>query len=86
MTQKCEHIDKSNKKELAPNTIGCEECQNEGENWVALRMCLTCGHVGCCDSSVGLHARKHFENHKHPVIVELPKKSWKWCYEHESYG
>ncbi len=86
MTQKCEHIDKSNKKELAPNTIGCEECQNEGENWVALRMCLTCGHVGCCDSSVGLHSRKHFENHKHPVIVELPGKSWKWCYEHESYG
>ena len=74
MTQKCEHIDKSNKKELAPNTIGCEECQNEGKNWVALRMCLTCGHVGCCDSSVGLHARKHFENHKHPVIVELTKK------------
>ena len=46
MTQKCEHIDKLNKKELAPNTIGCEECQKEGENWVALRMCLTCGHVG----------------------------------------
>jgi uncharacterized UBP type Zn finger protein len=46
MIQKCEHIDKLSKKELAPNTIGCEECQNEGENWVALRMCLTCGHVG----------------------------------------
>ena len=86
MTQICEHIDKSNKKELVPNTIGCEECQNEGKNWVALRMCLTCGHVGCCDSSVGLHARKHFENHNHPVITELPIKSWKWCYEHELYG
>jgi len=67
MTQKCEHIDKSNKNELTPNTKGCEECQNEGTNWVALRLCLTCGHVGCCDSSVGLHARKHFENHKHQV-------------------
>ena len=75
MTQNCEHIDKSNEKELVPNTIGCEECQNEGMNWIALRMCLTCGHVGCCDSSIGLHARKHFENHKHPVIVELTKKS-----------
>ena len=48
--------------------------------WVALRMCLTCGHVGCCDSSVGLHATKHFKETGHPVMVALPSKSWKWCY------
>jgi len=50
-----------------------------------LRMCLTCGHVGCCDSSVGLHATKHFKETGHPVMVALPSKSWEWCYIHEEY-
>ena len=53
--------------------------------WVALRMCLICGHVGCCDSSVGLHATKHFKETGHPVMIALPSKSWKWCYIHEEY-
>ena len=46
---------------------------------------LTCGHVGCCDSSVGLHATKHFKETGHPVMIALPSKSWKWCYIHEEY-
>jgi uncharacterized UBP type Zn finger protein len=49
-------------------------------------MCLTCGHVGCCDSSEGLHARKHFEQTNHPMMIELPRKSWKWWYVHDQYN
>jgi uncharacterized UBP type Zn finger protein len=53
---------------------------------VKLRMCLICGHVGCCDSSIGLHATKHFEHTGHPVMIALPNKSWKWCYVHKQYS
>lgn len=86
MTEKCEFVEKIKKNDVKPTSEGCEECKQEGTNWVALRMCLSCGHVGCCDSSVGLHARKHFEEKGHPVMIQLPNKSWKWCYEHEHYG
>jgi uncharacterized UBP type Zn finger protein len=47
---------------------------------------LICGHVGCCDSSIGLHATKHFERTGHPVMIALPNKSWKWCYVHKQYS
>ena len=67
---RCEHFVNANET-LNPKTAGCEECQIEGTNWVALRMCLTCGHVGCCDSSVGLHATKHYKETSHPVMVAL---------------
>ena len=63
----------------------CEECDTEGTTWVALRLCLTCGHVGCCDSSVGTHARKHYNDNKHPLIMALPAKQWKWCYVEADY-
>jgi uncharacterized UBP type Zn finger protein len=46
---------------------------------------LTCGHVGCCDSSIGLHATKHFKETGHPAMIALPDRSWKWCYIHKSY-
>jgi uncharacterized UBP type Zn finger protein len=46
-------------------------------------MCLGCGHVGCCDSSIGLHATKHFKQTGHPVMVALHNKAWKWCFIHE---
>ncbi|MDQ3947614.1 MAG: UBP-type zinc finger domain-containing protein [Thermoproteota archaeon] len=64
----------------------CEECKKEGTNWVALRQCLSCGHVGCCDSSPGRHATRHFIDTYHPVMVELPNKAWRWCYIHKAYG
>ncbi len=54
MGKDCEHF--SEEKDVSPNTKGCEECEKEKTPWVAIRMCLTCGHVGCCDSSVGRHA------------------------------
>jgi uncharacterized UBP type Zn finger protein len=60
---------------------GCEECLKAGTPWVHLRLCLTCGHVGCCDSSPGRHATKHFDRTAHPVIASFePGEEWAWCY------
>ena len=62
-------------------TDGCEECQKTGSSWVHLRLCLTCGHVGCCDSSPGRHATGHFHQTRHPVMASYePGDSWGWCY------
>jgi uncharacterized UBP type Zn finger protein len=83
--KRCEHFDGANENQI-PKTTGCEECQKEGTDWVALRMCLICAHVGCCDSSVGLHATKHYKETKHPVMVALPNKAWRWCYEDKEYS
>jgi uncharacterized UBP type Zn finger protein len=63
---------------------GCVECLKQGMRWVHLRECLVCGHVGCCDSSVGKHATKHFHQTKHPVMRSIePGESWGWCYVDE---
>lgn len=60
---------------------GCEECLRDGTVWVHLRLCLACGHVGCCDSSVGKHASKHFEETGHPVMRSFePGEAWRWCF------
>lgn len=84
MTQECEHFGKA-EKQIGPKTKGCQECEQDKTPWVAIRQCLTCGHVGCCDSSVGRHATKHFEQTGHPVMISLPDRSWKWCYVHKEY-
>jgi len=49
-------------------------------------LCLTCGHVGCCDSSPGTHATNHFKKTGHPVMVALPNHAWRWCYVHKAYS
>ena len=86
MKESCAHVVKTIDT-FEPNTKGCEECERAGRmDWVALRLCLTCGHVGCCDSSPGRHARGHFKKTKHAVIVALPKREWKWCYLDEMYA
>ena len=60
---------------------GCQECLKTGDTWVHLRLCLTCGHVGCCDSSKNKHATRHFHATKHPLIRSIePGESWLWCY------
>jgi uncharacterized UBP type Zn finger protein len=83
----CEHFAGIDESKVSPKTSSCQECEKEGTDWVALRsMCLSCGHVGCCDSSIGLHATKHFEYIGHPVMIALPNKSWKWCYLHKQYS
>ncbi len=71
-----------------PRTPGaCEECLVEGTRWVALRECRSCGHVGCCDSSIGRHATKHFETAQHPVMRSvMPGDTWTWCYVHQVTG
>jgi len=84
MGNDCEHFDDA-KEGTSPNTKGCEECEKEKTPWVAIRMCLTCGHVGCCDSSIGRHATKHHEETGHPVMVALPTKSRRWFYVHKDY-
>jgi CPA1 family monovalent cation:H+ antiporter len=65
----------------------CEDCLVEGTTWVHLRTCLTCGHVGCCDSSPRRHARAHFGSGGHPVIVSAePGEAWRWCWVDEELG
>ncbi|HEY0831986.1 MAG TPA: UBP-type zinc finger domain-containing protein [Candidatus Dormibacteraeota bacterium] len=68
-----------------PNTPeGCEECLASGDSWVHLRLCLECGHVGCCDSSPNRHATKHFRKAGHPLVASYePGEAWVWCYEDE---
>ena len=59
----------------------CEDCVKIGDTWVHLRLCLECGHVGCCDSSKNKHATRHFHQSKHPLIRSVePGEAWVWCY------
>lgn len=83
----CEHLEQT-PVVVAPNTPdGCEECLAEGVSWVHLRLCLGCGHVGCCDSSVMKHAAKHFDETKHPVMRSFePGENWRWCFLDEKLG
>ena len=71
-------------REVAPSADGCEDCLRTGALWVHLRLCLTCGHVGCCDSSPNRHARKHFHASGHPIVQSFePGEYWRWCYVDE---
>jgi uncharacterized UBP type Zn finger protein len=64
-----------------PRGQGCEECLATGDTWVHLRLCRTCGHVGCCDDSKNRHATKHFHATRHPINTSLePGEDWSWCY------
>ena len=75
----CLHL--LNLEPVVPRTQGCEECLRLGMRWVHLRVCLTCGHVGCCDSSPGRHATRHFHTTGHPVMASMePEEHWAWCY------
>ncbi|MCQ4083491.1 UBP-type zinc finger domain-containing protein [Streptomyces sp. RB6PN25] len=73
-------------RDVRPKTPGCEECLRTGMGWVHLRLCLTCGHVGCCDSSPGRHARAHAAAVGHPIVRSLqPGENWRWCFAHEAF-
>lgn len=79
MTERCAHLDQA--VAVIPISRGCEACLREGDTWVHLRMCLSCGHVGCCDSSKNRHARAHWETTGHPLIQSAePGERWRWCY------
>jgi len=73
-------------RQVRPRTNGCEECLRLGTPWVHLRLCLTCGHVGCCDSSPMRHARLHALGIGHPIVRSFePGEAWRWCYVDETY-
>ncbi len=78
----CEHLDRlASRRPVTPSSPGCQECLAEGTPWVELRLCLTCGHVGCCDSSPGRHATAHWHATRHPTIKAFePGEEWAWCY------
>ena len=71
--------------EVTPKTPnGCEECLKIGDRWLHLRLCVTCGHVGCCDDPKNKHAAKHFHSTNHPLIKSFePDEEWGWCYVDE---
>ncbi len=78
----CEHMKQA--KDLHPSKRVCEECVKMGSQWVHLRICLTCGNVGCCDSSINKHATKHFHSTKDAVMRSIePGEEWGWCYVDE---
>lgn len=79
----CDHLEQAAHRDhgIAPGTPGCKECLERGDDWVHLRLCLTCGHVGCCDDSPNQHASLHYHQTLHPVIRSFePGERWAYCY------
>ena len=81
---RCTHLDSIEVTEVPGAVEGCEECLASGGTWVHLRMCQSCGHIGCCDSSPNRHATGHFQATGHPVVRSVePGERWSWCYVDE---
>lgn len=82
----CGHLDMV--RVLQPQTRVCEECVALGDSWPDLRMCMTCGYIGCCDEAKNRHAFKHHQETGHPIIGPLPEDGelppWMWCYVDEA--
>jgi uncharacterized UBP type Zn finger protein len=84
VSRPCPHASAVKIHQVERPAAGCEECLRTGGHWVHLRVCLTCGHVGCCDSSPGRHATYHFHQTHHPVMTSAePGESWIWCFVDE---
>ena len=82
LRRECTHLDQID--DVEPSAEGCEECLRIGDTWVHLRKCLTCGHVGCCNSSKNKHAHKHADEAGHPIVQSFePGEDWRWCYVDE---
>jgi uncharacterized UBP type Zn finger protein len=83
--ERCSHLGEIRSVE-ARTPEGCEECLQMGSDWVHLRLCLTCGHVGCCDNSPNRHATAHHHHTGHPIVRSFePGEEWRWCYVDEVY-
>jgi uncharacterized UBP type Zn finger protein len=82
---RCVHLEQV--RDVRPRTpLGCEKCLEMGSWWVHLRLCLICGHVGCCDDSPNQHASKHFHLTGHPVMKSMERgENWGWCYVERLY-
>ena len=82
----CAHVDQVKIVADRDDVQGCDDCLKMGDTWVHLRACLTCGYVGCCDSSRNQHARQHFNETLHPIIQSVePGEKWAYCYLDEAY-
>ncbi|MDB5392736.1 MAG: hypothetical protein JWM91_242 [Rhodospirillales bacterium] len=82
MANSCSHL--GTIRRVRPSARGCEECLKAGSPWVHLRLCRTCGHVGCCDDSPNRHATAHYHATSHPIIEGYdPPEGWGWCYPDE---
>ena len=80
-TPVCSHLDRIAVTDLPSSIEGCEECLKIGSGWVHLRMCMTCGKIGCCDSSPNRHTSKHVAASDHPIVSSLePGEDWSYCY------
>ena len=78
----CSHL--AQLQVVKPNSEGCEQCIELGDTWVNLRLCMTCGQIGCCDDSKNQHASKHHHVSGHPIIMSYqPNEEWMWCYVDE---
>ncbi len=84
MSTICSHLDSIKVTELPDEIDGCVDCLAIGGTWVHLRMCETCGHIGCCDQSPNRHARAHFRATSHPIVRSAePGEDWSWCFVDE---
>lgn len=82
--EQCTHLDSITVTELPVSVDGCEDCLRDGGEWLHLRICLQCGHVGCCDDSPHRHASRHAGQTGHPIIRSLePGEEWSWCFADE---
>ena len=80
----CTHLDQI-KIETTDKHV-CEDCIRTGDTWLHLRLCLTCGHVACCDSSKNKHATKHYRSSAHPLVRSIePGENWVWCYADNTF-
>ena len=83
----CTHLDHVQITDLPAAVDGCEDCLAAGTKWLHLRICLECGHVGCCDSSAARHATAHARESGHPVIQSAEVgETWRWCSPDEILG
>lgn len=81
MAAACSHLDTITVTELPGEIAGCEDCLRIGGQWLHLRMCHECGHIGCCDSSPNRHARKHAGDESHPLVRSAePGEDWSYCF------
>ncbi len=79
MADTCMHLDTI--ADVIPSSTGCEDCLKIGARWVHLRLCMACGHVGCCNNSPNKHASAHWHETDHPIVRSYePGEDWWWCY------
>jgi uncharacterized UBP type Zn finger protein len=84
MQTECTHQEQI--RDVTPSAQGCEDCLRTGGRWVHLRICLSCGHVGCCDSSPNKHATAHHKESSHPIVQSFERgEDWRWCYVDKAY-